>query len=362
MSPRLMVTLVLGLAGWTAAATTPTAPVPEAARQEAAAQRPADVSELWVPPADLEQRDLLHGPWGAALAPDPQATYRFIEPKRGGVNPGMTVRDPQGRTWKVKQAPPTTLRNSEGPIEVTLSRVLSAVGYHQPPVYFLPSFLVEKDGKVRRVPGGRFRLSHEDLDTVGIWSWLDNPYTNTYEQRGLLVILLMFNSSDLKDSNNALYEYKPRGAPEARRWYVVRDLGTALGETGRIAPQRGDPDIFEKRGFIRGVHQGFVEFYYGGRHEELFQRRITPGDVVWASRLLGRLTPRQWSDAFRAGGYRADRAERFIGRLQEKVEEGLQLAEATSESPAGTALPTPLVFFPDVRGNFRAATGDHARD
>jgi hypothetical protein len=45
----------------------------------------------------------------------------------------LTVRDPQGREWHVKQ-PPHTEQSAEGPVEIVLSRVLSAVGCHQPPV------------------------------------------------------------------------------------------------------------------------------------------------------------------------------------------------------------------------------------
>jgi hypothetical protein len=354
MALRLMVTLALGVSVLAGPATAPL----EAPQTRA--DRAPDIAELWVSPADLEQRDLFNGPWGAALAPDPRATYRFIEPKRGGVNPGMTVRDPQGRRWKVKQPPRSTLRNSEGPIEVVLSRVLSAVGYHQPPVYFVPSFLVEKDGQVRRVPGGRFRLSHPDLDDVGEWRWLDNPHTNTWEQRGLLVILLMFNSSDLKDKNNALYEHKPKGSTTVRRWYVVRDLGTALGHTGRISPARGDVEAFENHGFIRGVDNGFVEFHYGGRHEELYLRRITPGDVVWASRLLARLSPGQWRDAFRAGGYQPARADRYIRRLQQKIQDGLQLAPGLPGGPTA-ARARPTVIFPATGEIFPVQTGVAAR-
>ncbi len=288
---------------------------------------PHDITELWVNPTDLERRDLFDGPWGAAMAPDPAATYTFVEPKRGGVNPGMTVRDPQGRIWKVKQGPRSALRNPEGPIEVTLSRVLSAVGYHQPPVYFVGSFLLDVDGRVRRVPGGRFRLTPPWLRTRGEWSWMSNPHTHTWEQRGLLVILAMFNSTDLKDANNTLYEYRPPGAPTPQRWYVVRDLGAALGETGRLAPVRGDPRVFERLGFIRGIRDGFVEFEYRARHEVLYARRITPGDVVWASRLMSRLSPAQWRDAFRAGGYQPERADRFIAKLQQKIAQGLAVAE-----------------------------------
>jgi hypothetical protein len=41
-----------------------------------------------------------------------------------------------------------------------------------------------------------------------------------------------------------------------------------------------------------------------------------------ASALLGRLSTAQWRDAFRAGGYEHDVADRFIQRLLAKIEEG----------------------------------------
>src|SRR5512145_2811768 len=117
----------------------------------------ARIAELWERPTDVGTQDLFYGPWGPERAPDPEATYTFIETKQGGVNPGMTVRDPAGRTWKVKQ-PPLAGRRAEGPIEVVLSRVLSAVGYHQPPVYYLRTFTVVDASGTRKTVGGRFRL------------------------------------------------------------------------------------------------------------------------------------------------------------------------------------------------------------
>src|SRR3954471_24284317 len=90
---------------------------------------------LWVAPTDLAPRDLYAGPWGPAVAPDPRATYTFVKPKSGGANPGVVVTDPLGRVWHVKQARDGSV-GDEGPVEVALSRILSAVGYHQPPVYF----------------------------------------------------------------------------------------------------------------------------------------------------------------------------------------------------------------------------------
>jgi hypothetical protein len=209
-----------------------------------------------------------------------------------------------------------------------LSRVLSGVGYHQPPVYFVPVVRVAREDKTRAELGGRFRLTLRALDDIGDWSWMDNPFVATRPYRGLIVILLMFNSSDLKDSNNTLYELTlPDGRIERR--YVVRDLGTALGSTGKIAPIRGDPDVFERAPFIEAIRNGYVEFNYDGLHQEIVRNRITPADVRWASELLARLSNLQWHDAFRAGGYEPNVSGRFIRRIREKIAQGLTLTERT---------------------------------
>jgi hypothetical protein len=291
---------------------------------------PSDVQmgELWQRPGDIANRDLYFGPWGRGLAPNPDDTYSFLERKQEGTNPGVTVEDGQGREWHVKQ-PPHNDQGAEGPIEVVLSRVLAAVGYHQPPVYFLDSLLIKDAAGTHREPGGRFRLTDKAMKHVGDWSWQENPFVGTKPYQGLLVILLMFNSSDIKNENNALYQV-PRG-DGVSRWYVVRDLGTALGETGKLAPERGKVEIFEHEPFVTGIAGGFVQFGYRGWHQELF-KQITPNDVAWASDLLGELSDRQWSDAFRAAGYARPLADRFIARMQQKIAEGRHMAETVSSS------------------------------
>ena len=54
-------------------------------------------------------------------------------------------------------------------------------------------------------------------------------------------------------------------------------------------------------------------------------RSITPEDVRWTAALFSRLTPKQWSDAFRAGGFGEAEANRYIRRLQAKIAEGMRL-------------------------------------
>jgi hypothetical protein len=292
-----------------------------------ASPRAVDLRELWSDPADIAARDFFNGPWGAELAPDPAELYTFVEAKIGGINPGMTVRDSRNREWKVKQ-PPNTGRNAEGPIEVVLSRVLSGVGYHQPPVYFMPAFRLTKGKAEGQAVGGRFRLKIRGLKERSDWAWRRNPFIGSEPFEGLKVILLMFNSSDLKDSNNSLYEDARDGAT-IRHWYVVRDLGTALGSTARLAPVRGDPDVFERLGFIDYVKDGFVEFHYNGRHQPVVDQCIRPSDVRWAASLLSRVSDGQWHDAFRAGGYPLDVRSRFIAKLQSKIRDGLALSVET---------------------------------
>ena len=164
---------------------------------------------MWQEPRDLESRDLFNGPWGRKYAPDPNAVYAFVHSKVRGASPGMTVTDPEGRKWSVKQS-------VEGPVEVMHSRILSALGYHQPPVYFLPSFTLRDEKGTRSERGGRFRPTLAELDEIGEWSWQQNPFVGAKPYQGLLVILLMFGSADLKNSNNSLYAFKrPDGTDRA---------------------------------------------------------------------------------------------------------------------------------------------------
>jgi hypothetical protein len=302
--------------------------VPVAHRPTAAAPAPANPDTvrsnvLWEPPKDLARRDLFYGPWGARAQPDPRAVYTFVRRKTAGTNPGVVVRDPQGREWHIKQ-PPKSGNHPEGPVEVVLSRVLSSIGYYQPPVYYVPSFLMKDRKGTHTEPGGRFRLHEASLREAGNWSWDDPLVKGSRPYNGLLVILAAFNSWDLKQSNNSIYDVQRNGRTE--RWYMVRDLGGALGDEGRLRSTRNDIGKFESRGFIDGLSGGYVEFDYDGKRPDLYRRRITVADVRWATGLLAGLDDRQWRDAFRAGGYPADLSDRFIQKIKANILQGQQLA------------------------------------
>jgi hypothetical protein len=277
----------------------------------------ARMAEFWREPTNIAAVDVYSGPWGDKYAPDPKAVYKFVRTKTHGNSPGLTVSGPADVEWSVKQGP-------ESHVEVTMSRVLSAAGYRQPPVYYLETMALDHGDWVERATGGRFRPKVKGLKDAGVWSWQQNPFVGTKPYQGLLVILMMFDGTDVKNTNNSLYELK-EPIDRVTRWFVVRDIGAALGETGRLAPKIAAPDLFERNRFITGVKNGFVTFDYHGWHQELVRDRITTGDVRWAANLLSGLADSQWEAAFRAGGFDPQIANRYIRRLKEKIRDGRQL-------------------------------------
>jgi hypothetical protein len=293
------------------------------------AQNPATipVEQLWVDPVDLESRDLFHGAGQEALAPDPAARYELIAVDDTGYSPGYDVRDAEGIHWSVKLG-------LEAQPEIVASRVLWAIGYHQPPTYLLSDWqLTGPQGGVQE--RARFRRESGDAKAVAEWSWYENPFVATRPFKGLIVANLMLNNWDWKTSNNKVYEVAGSDGP--RRRYVVRDVGASLGKTSfpwiakwtpfRLMAQgsRNDLEGFEEQGFIKDVSDDDLEFHYSGIHDGLVDA-VAAADVVWTCRLLARISDAQWHDAFRAAGYGDGQRTRYIRKLKSKIEEGLALA------------------------------------
>ncbi|MEO6235904.1 MAG: hypothetical protein ABIQ52_02835 [Vicinamibacterales bacterium] len=275
------------------------------------------IAELWHAPE--ANRDLSAGVGGSRLAPDPAAVYQVLETKRAGFSMGMTVEGPDKRKWSAKLPP-------EASTEVVASRLLWGLGYHQPPIYYLGRWNAEgAHDKNPQLPA-RFRESKPELhglDSDDIWSYYRNPFVGTRELNGLLVLQVMLGNSDLKDQQNALYTLT-EPYEGASRWYVARDLGQSFGRTGVLDAPRGDPKVFEETPFIKGMAGGHVRFEYRGRHGRLVDH-MTPADVRWICEKLQALSDKQWQDAFRAGGYAPEVANRFIRRFEQKIQEGLAL-------------------------------------
>ena len=301
-------------------------------RYPAKTATPPPIRELWQDPGDLPKRDLLYGVGGRQGAPNPRGRYEYRSEDTRGASPGYNVRDDNGVSWDIKLG-------EEAQPEVVTSRLLWAIGYHQPATYYVPHgwTVAGAPSWLERAAGpqgpARFRREPPNQDAVGEWSWYENPFIGTRAFKGLVMANLILANWDFKTSNNRIYQVKPP-VGDASRLFVVRDLGAALGmETPnllsrmRLRALRGSKnriDDFEETGFVRRVNGDRVELEYAGMDPALFEN-ITTADVRWISGLFSRLTDRQWRDAFRAAGYPENLSERFIRKIKEKISQGAAL-------------------------------------
>ncbi len=289
--------------------------------------QPAVLAELWQAPE--QARDLFHGPGGKELTPAGRE-FTFVSEDVTGFSPGFDVTDANGMEWSVKTGP-------EAQTEVVTSRVLWAIGFHQPPTYLLDKWSL-KGAQSGSQPPGRFRPDLPGQEVVGDWPWHANPFVGMPEYGGLIVANLLLTNWDWKQSNNKIYQLDTP-VNGVSRLFVVRDLGASLGKftypsvlkffrlRGFGQGTRNDLTGFEEQGFIKSIEGDKVDFHYKGIYKDVVST-VTPTHVRWACDRLAALTDQQWNDAFRAGGYSPDHTARWIKRIKEKIAQGLELTKS----------------------------------
>ena len=296
-------------------------PVTRATTSPASVQK---IAELWEMPADIRSRDLFHGAGGPELVPKGDVPHVWIATDATGYSPGYDVRGLDGRSWSVKLGP-------EAQSEVVASRVLWAIGYHQPPTYHLVGWRLS-GGPGGEQPEARFRADVDGARVIGDWSWSDNAFIGARPYHGLIAANVLLNSWDWKTSNNKIY----RHSSGAHR-YVVRDLGASLGKTSPsrlfgLIPLRGfgqgsrnDVDGFEAQRYITRAGENDIDFDFHTIYGSVVDL-VTPSDVRWTAELLNQLTDAQWDDAFRAANYTPEVRRRYIKKIKAKIAEGLAVS------------------------------------
>ena len=243
---------------------------------ELAQGAPANVAELWqepTTPGGISSR-AQEAIW---LAPKSD-TFTFVARDTSGWSPGFDVRDANGVEWSVKLGP-------EAQSEVVTSRILWALGFHQPPTYYVERWTLT-GAESGPQPAGRFRADVPGHDVVADWSWHENPFIGTREYGGLIVANLILNSWDWKTSNNKIYRLDEPTDGITRR-FVVRDVGASLGKTtyptcskwfrlrGFGQGTRNDLPGFEEQGFIERMDEKRIEFDYSGIYRDVINS-VTP--------------------------------------------------------------------------------------
>ena len=280
---------------------------------------------LWEEPTDIESRDLFYGTGGQEGAPDPAGKFTFVERSTQGTTKKLHVEDDQGHKWTVKFG-------AEAKPEVAASRIVWAVGYHVDQDYFVKQAHIEGAGKDSDARDVRFKRRNDGYKEVGLWTWADNPFLGTRELQGLKVLMVVLNNWDLKtDNNKILRPDQKSGGDRDERIYYIADLGATFGKTGsflqKVAPfgdppagSKGKPKEYAHQDFIEGTRNGEVIFHYKGKDSSTL-RGITVADAKWMGNLLGRLSEKQLSDAFRAGGFADSEIAVYVRAISERIRE-----------------------------------------
>ncbi len=301
----------------------------------------AETGVLWQDPQDITSRDLFFGPGGEQHQPGGQFT--FLKEDRNGTNPKFTVVDSDGVKWKVKLG-------IEARPETVATRLVWAVGYTADEDYFVPLLRpADMPGHLHRgqqfvaadgsLPDVRLEREQKGDAKVGNWKWRHNPFIDTREWNGLRVLMAVINNWDLEDKNNSIREAED-AAGQKTQIYYISDLGASFGTTQLARPRsiaKGNLESYRASGFIKRVTPEYVDFENPRRPplvflvnpHEFFSRvrldwighHIPRADARWMGELLGRLSPSQLQDAFRAAGYSPDDVEGFTLVLRNRIEE-----------------------------------------
>jgi hypothetical protein len=304
---------------------------------------------IWREPSPDVAGALRFGPGGPVTVPVPP--FAFAEEHLNGSQPCVSVRDRNGRLWRVKWG-------HEARPESFAVRLAWALGYFAEVTHYVPEGAIEGAAPLSRARSclderGRFSEARFELEDRSVrmlfdehsWAWNDNPFVGTRQLTGLKILVMLLSNWDTKDrrdvsrgSNTAIFEHRTsRWGREAR--YLITDWGGALGRWGSNVVSRGrwDADGFEAQSaqFVTGVRDGFVAFGYQGQRSAEIARDIRVEDVAWFYRYASRLTAPALRQGLLACGATDEEAARFARALLERIR---QLGEACGTlRPAATA-------------------------
>lgn len=178
----------------------------------------------------------------------------------------------------------------------------------------------------------RFKLRHAGYKTEGLWRWEVNPFLGTRELDGLKVLMALLNNWDLKVLNNKVVRPDKENGEHDEAIYYVSDLGATFGTTGAVARKlfrfanppagsKGDPGGYARQAFIDGVNKdGTIIFHYKGKDSSAL-RGIPVIHALWMGNLLGQLSDKQLSDAFRAAGWDDEDVATLTGALRSRIQQ-----------------------------------------
>jgi len=278
---------------------------------------------LWEEPSDIDARDLLAGPGGAAMRPDENG-FTFVKQETGGWSKKYRLKDGAGRTWVAKLG-------KESQSETAAVRLVWAVGYPTEINYLVPCLRIQgapQPKEEEACAGGGYRnvrleARPEGVKRLDFWPWEGSAFEGRRELQGLKVLMVFLNNWDTKDDNNVIFHVQKPGADELQ--YAISDLGATLGKTGsgrlwQLKRSRNHPQDYAESKFVKEVRNGYVKFHYAGVNPGMLDK-VTVADARWLGGWLARLSERQIGDAFRAANYTPEEVRIFTGAVRARIAE-----------------------------------------
>src|SRR5215813_2842112 len=199
----------------------------------------------------------------------PKSPFKFEKEDTSGTNPKIIVIDANGVKWNVKF-------DEEVHAEIAASRLVWAFGYNVEESYYVPSAQVSGVtglGRAKKFVGPNGSISNAMFekrpDNIARrkddWSWGSNPFSGTKELSGLILLNVLVNNWDAKQTNNGvLGEFDKNGG--VNEWYTVCDWGGTFGKYGSVfSHSKWTPRDFDKESYVEGVSGNTLKLHYKGK-------------------------------------------------------------------------------------------------
>ena len=257
----------------------------------------------------ISKRDLFAGPGGNSMRPD-LSRITFLKEEKGGHNKKYRISDGRGREWVAKLG-------REAQPETVAVRLIWGLGYKTEINYLVPSITIPGKGTFKNV---RLEARPANVERLEEWKWKDNPFVGTKELQGLKMMMVFMTNWDVLDLQNKVVDVGNE------HHYIVSDLGSTFGRLGnnnlpviyRLGRKVGSPKDYAKTIFVKEVKNGEVKLAYKGKNRSLF-KGFTVDEARWLAHLLGDLSDRQISDAFRAANYSSTDINSYTQTVRRKI-------------------------------------------
>ncbi len=144
---------------------------------------------------------------------------------------------------------------------------------------------------------GLIEAKPKELERLGGWNFKDVGRPTLRELRGLTIVQMWLNNTDIKEFANNRQLLKENDDGEISRHHIISDLGYGFGS---LFPEL--PELYPMN-MVYATSRDSVILNYRTSHATAMQHNLTVADARWATRLIAALTREQLEDAVKIGAW-----------------------------------------------------------